>query len=244
MTARTTTIQPASASTLKQLIIRHPLVAYFVLAFGGSWGLQLPMLLSRDGFGLLPYSVPMLPFMLLFLLSTYAGPTLAALLVTATEGGPAGVRAHLRRYVQWRVGLRWYLVVLLGLLHGVWHLPIFVYTGGPVAIGPFDLSTFALNTALIAVVTIVWTWVYNNTGGSILLAVLLHSSFNASQAFIVELIPAFPEEATLFVTGVYVVIALLLVVATRGRLSYRGVPSRDTAATSETGAMAPARTAG
>ena len=317
MTARTTTIQPASASTLKQLIIRHPLVAYFVLAFGGSWGLQLPMLLSRDGFGLLPYSVPMLPFMLLFLLSTYAGPTLAALLVTATEGGGAGVQAHLRRYVQWRVGLRWYLVVLLGypllyvlaatvfmgaaalqavagkwmllftwylptlllfqgstqwgeepgwrgfalprlqarfgpvpgslllgLLHGVWHLPIFVYTGGPVAIGPFDLSTFALNTALIAVVTIVWTWVYNNTGGSILLAVLLHSSFNASQAFIVELIPAFPEEATLFVTGVYVVIALLLVVATRGRLSYRGVPSRDTAATSETGAMAPARTAG
>ncbi len=95
--------------------------------------------------------------------------------------------------------------------------------GGPVPLGPFDLATFALNTALIAMMTITWTWVYNNSGGSILVAVLLHSAFNASQSFIVELIPAYPEAASYVLQGMYVVIPLLLVIATRGRLSYRSV---------------------
>ena len=72
-----TTTQPAAAP-LKQGIIRHPLVAFVVLALAGFWGVQLPRLLSQDSFGLLPYSAPMLPFMLLFLLSTWAGPALAA----------------------------------------------------------------------------------------------------------------------------------------------------------------------
>ena len=99
MAAIPTTTQPASTSSLKQIIARHPLIAYFVLAFGGSGGVQLPMLLSQDGFGLLPYTVPLLPFMLLFLLSTYARPALAALVITATESGRAGVRAFLRRFV-------------------------------------------------------------------------------------------------------------------------------------------------
>ncbi len=119
MTTLTTTTQPASVSALKQVIIRHPLVAYFGLAFAGTWGVQLPMLLSRDGLGLLPHTVPMLPFMLLFLLSTYAGPALAAFVITATESGRTGVRAFLCRFVRWRVGLRWWLLVLGGypLLH-------------------------------------------------------------------------------------------------------------------------------
>ena len=142
MAAIPTTTQPASTSSLKQVIARHPLIAYFVLAFGGSWGVQLPMLLSQDGFGLLPYTVPLLPFMLLFLLSTYAGPALAALVVTATESGRAGVRAFLRRFVQWRVGLRWYLLVLLGYI-------ILYVLAGTVFMGASALEAVAARWTLL-----------------------------------------------------------------------------------------------
>ncbi len=311
--ATITTTQPA-ASSLKQALIRHPLVAFFVLAFAGFWGVQLPLLLSQDGFGLLPYSVPMLPFMLLMLLSTYAGPALAAFVVTATESGRAGVRDFLRRFVHWRVGLRWYVVVLLGYpilyvlaamvfmgaaplqavaakwtllftsylpllllkqgltqwaeepgwrgfalprlqerfgpvpaslilgtLHMLWHLPVYTYTGGPVPLGPFDLSTFALATAVTAMTAIIFTWVYNNTGGSILLAVLLHSASNETSPLIAKLIPSYPDEALSVVYVATVVILLVLIIATRGRLSYRGLSSRSTAATFETGATEPGR---
>jgi hypothetical protein len=81
------TPQPASTSLLRQTIIRHPLVVYFALAFVGMWGVQLPWLLSQDALGLLPYTLPMLPALLFFFLSVWAGPALAAFVVTATESG-------------------------------------------------------------------------------------------------------------------------------------------------------------
>ncbi len=45
--AAITTTPPPSTSALKQAIIRHPLVAFFVLAFAITWLSVLPMTLSR-----------------------------------------------------------------------------------------------------------------------------------------------------------------------------------------------------
>ena len=45
--ATITTTHPASTASLKQVIIRHPLVAFFVLAFAITWLSVLPMTLSR-----------------------------------------------------------------------------------------------------------------------------------------------------------------------------------------------------
>ena len=42
------------------------------------------------------------------------GPSSAAILLTALTRGRGGVRELLGRLLAWRVGLRWYLVVLLG----------------------------------------------------------------------------------------------------------------------------------
>ena len=80
---------------------------------------------------------------------------------------------------------------------------------------------------------IILSWVYNNTGGSILLAVWLHSSFNAAGALIDQLIPSYSDTATLLAYGSLVVVLLLIVVA-RGRLSYQGPVMPGTAATSRT----------
>jgi membrane protease YdiL (CAAX protease family) len=117
MSTLTERLQDAPSSRLKRLIISHPLVAYFVIAFAGSWLVELPLLLARNGFGLLPFTFPgFVPLLFFIGPGAFAGPTLAAFLVTATTSGKVGVRHLLRRYVQWRVGLRWYLLALFSFL--------------------------------------------------------------------------------------------------------------------------------
>ncbi len=100
--------------SIKRWITQHPFLAYFLLAFGGTWLLDLPLILGKDGLGLLPYHMPFVAYAAIFLSGSYAGPTLAAFAVTAIWEGRAGVRHFWRRYGQWRVGLRWYLLILVG----------------------------------------------------------------------------------------------------------------------------------
>jgi membrane protease YdiL (CAAX protease family) len=96
------------------MLRRYPLAAFFTLAYLGSWIVWLPMLLAGNNL-LLPSSAvsPGLKF-LLTVLAPFAGPTLAAFVMTAALEGRAGMWALLGRYVQWRFGLPWYLVALVG----------------------------------------------------------------------------------------------------------------------------------
>jgi hypothetical protein len=85
------------------LIRAHPVAAFFVLAYLLSWAYWLVVLgiMGRDT---LAWFIP-----------GAFGPPLAALLVTGLVDGRDGTRAFLRRWVQWRVGARWYVLVLVGL---------------------------------------------------------------------------------------------------------------------------------
>lgn len=73
---------------MPSLIKRHPLPAFFVLAYALSW-----------------WPVPFGAFLPL-------GPLLAALIVTAVVDGRLGLRAFGRRMLHWRVGWSWYAVAL------------------------------------------------------------------------------------------------------------------------------------
>src|SRR5437588_12863186 len=101
MTTIATTSRTATSSSLRRLISGHPLVAYFVIAFVGSWASLLPFALSRgmNGLGLLPYALPDSVFNIGGILFTFAGPALASLVVTAIISGRAGVGQLLRRCV-------------------------------------------------------------------------------------------------------------------------------------------------
>ena len=98
---------------LTALLARHPLVSFFVLAYAGTWLFELPYVLSEYGAGLLPTRSPLLLWA--SPVSIFMGPFLAAFLVTGATEGRAGIRRILRRFVLWRVGLRWYLFALFGL---------------------------------------------------------------------------------------------------------------------------------
>jgi uncharacterized protein len=122
--------RPAPPSRPPGPIGRHPLVAFFVLAYAVSWLVWLPYVLSADGLGVLDFRFPaflgsnqltgVLP-------GAYLGPLGSALVVTAATGGRAGLREWRQRLFRLRVGWRWYLLVLLGvpvlLVGGMFAVP-------------------------------------------------------------------------------------------------------------------------
>lgn len=89
---------------------RHSLAAFFILTFGYSGLLMLPVLASS--LGLLPFHIAVLPALLIQLLAVW-GPTLSAFLLTGLINGKAGLRDLLSHLVRWRVGVQWYAFVLL-----------------------------------------------------------------------------------------------------------------------------------
>jgi uncharacterized protein len=78
---------------LSAFVRRRPLLTFFILAYAFAW-----LLISLVSVSLV------FPVLGLF------GPALAAIIVTAIAEGRAGVKALLRRVVQWRVGWQWYAV--------------------------------------------------------------------------------------------------------------------------------------
>jgi membrane protease YdiL (CAAX protease family) len=74
---------------------KHPLIAFFVLAYLLTW-----------------WTYPLLRFNPLLGIPGLFGPALAAIIMAAVTGGKSGVRALLSRVVLWRVGLRWYVIAL------------------------------------------------------------------------------------------------------------------------------------
>jgi uncharacterized protein len=89
--------------SLTALLRRHPIVAFFTLAYGVSWAMLLVL------YGLLG-----LPAALVILLQTL-GPTVAALAMAGVLEGSAGRRRLLAQVRIWRVARRWYLFALVAI---------------------------------------------------------------------------------------------------------------------------------
>jgi len=63
----------------------------------------------------------------------------------------------------------------LGAIWGVWHLPAFFIPGLPQS--AFPLWTFLVSAMSLSVLM---AWVVNNAGGSVVVAILMHWTFNRS----------------------------------------------------------------
>jgi uncharacterized protein len=276
----TTTATPSRTTATTGTRSVLPLVAFFALAYALSWLILVPA-----GLGLLPDSAGILAWLAPF------GPAVAAFVVTALTGGRPAVGQLLRRMVQWRVGIHWYLLILFG-------VPLVELLGAFAVLGSVPLDDLAKNwpliftsylpqvlvavvviglaeetgwrgfalprlqdrrgplvgTAVLAVVWALWhlpnllfggwtgasyalwlvgtlavafvyTWLFNNTGGSILLAALLHAAINMSSGLVLDLVPGMEDEFGVQLYGAVaitcVIVALVLVAATRGRLGYQ-----------------------
>jgi uncharacterized protein len=275
------------------LLARHPLVFFFLIAYAGSWLVEVPVALSETGTGLLPFALPLPLITVAIFAATLLGPTLSAFVMTGITDGREGIRRLLHRYVLWRVEFRWYLFVLLGvpaiallgvivvpgdlasfdptnlsvilssylpfyvtvfliggplseepgwrgfalprlqpvygplvgtlilgILWALWHLPLF-WSGVWI---PPTIANIVMYILLIPAFTIIMTWVFNNARGSLLIAMLMHASFNAFPNGVLE--PLFPapilsEYGLLPILIGFGVVAVVLIGVTRGRLGYQ-----------------------
>lgn len=86
---------------------RYSLVVFFLLAFIIAWSLWIPAALAAEGLLSLPF-----PVALAGLLGSW-GPSLVGILMTVVNDGRQGLRLLFKRFLVWRVGIQWYLFVLL-----------------------------------------------------------------------------------------------------------------------------------
>ncbi|MGQ4515597.1 CPBP family glutamic-type intramembrane protease [Streptomyces sp. DW26H14] len=111
--------------------------------------------------------------------------------------------------------------LLVGVLWGAWHLPLFLteWGGGPhvhpAKVGAFLATTLCFSFAM--------TWVFNRSGESMPLVMLMHTSVN--NFFSVAWTGMFPRLTDDDTTYAFLLAsmagALLVLVLTRGRLGYR-----------------------
>ncbi len=110
------------------------------------------------------------------------GPALAAFLLTAVLGSGTAMLDLMRRIFGWRVPLRWYLVALLTPL----------------------LMVILLETTLMS---LVYTWLYLEAGGSLLVINLLHTFYDACAYPFLRLVPVGLD--SLLVLALHIVVALV-----------------------------------
>lgn len=90
---------------MKKTLSKYPLISFFVMAFLFSWIAVTPLILNQ--------ALPVEP---LQILGALAGPTLSAVIVIYVTEGRAGLGSFFKRYLQWKAGLVWWLIVLFGVL--------------------------------------------------------------------------------------------------------------------------------
>jgi membrane protease YdiL (CAAX protease family) len=151
-------------------------------------------------------------------------PLLGVFVYVLFLGGPLGEEPGWRGFALPRLqSLHGPLVgsLILGPLWGLWHLPMF-FTGWnePTVL---NVVVYVLSTTALA---IMYTWAFNKTKGSLLIAILLHAAFNWATVPLAPLFPApiLSDYGLLPFLGGFGAFAVVLVALTQGQLGYRAEP--------------------
>lgn len=151
-------------------------------------------------------------------------PMLALFVYIFFLGGPLGEEPGWRGFALPRLQRLYGPLVgslILGPIWAFWHLPIFW-------IPAWNFPPTILNIVMFVVAatafTVVMTWIFNNTKGSLFIAVLVHTSFDMVLAILNKLFPVpivndyGSNVPVLIGLGV---LSLALIASTRGRLGYQ-----------------------
>jgi len=103
--------------------------------------------------------------------------------------------------------------LLLGVLWGLWHLPIALAPSLQAAISYLPKGWFLFD---IIAMSILFTWIFVNTRGSLLIAVLLHASNNLAALFLPILPPAAADTKVFFIVIALKWLLALAILAANG----------------------------
>jgi membrane protease YdiL (CAAX protease family) len=145
-------------------------------------------------------------------------------------GGPLGEEIGWRGFALPRMQTRFGPLggsLLLGLLWTCWHLPHFLTSaqrGGPGTGLATFVSNFSIFTLMVLSLSIIFSWVFNRSGGSLFIVILLHASINTfSYAVPLFPVPVVSDSDLPLALGL-AFLAALIAIFTRGRLGYQAKP--------------------
>jgi uncharacterized protein len=92
------------------------------------------------------------------------------------------------------MGFAWASLVV-GVIWAAWHLPMFFMRGGDMV--GLSFPVFAL---MVTALSVSLAWLYRGTGGSLLLAMIMHAAINNTAGIVPSRSPADPDHVFLFVT--------------------------------------------
>jgi membrane protease YdiL (CAAX protease family) len=121
--------------------------------------------------------------------------------------------------------------LVIGVFWMVWHLPAFYVQGSDK-----ETESKLVFLAFCLAFTVLFSWVFNRTGGSVFHCVCLHAMINASQESVENLTRTVVDDDVYLAIqlGLYGGLALALIVGTRGRLGYKGPIAEENGVESET----------
>jgi uncharacterized protein len=197
-------------------IWRFGLGYYFLAIFGNVILYLLILILS----GALPVQSLSANWMLIF---TFYLPALFTTYLINPIGEETGWTGFALPHLQ-KQFRPWLSAVILGAVWALWHLPAYFI---PSEMGTFNPIGFAIFMLIAIFTRVIWTWVTNHAKGSGIAGILLHASSNAvSVALIPLLLPPLAAGQTddhsgPVLLGLLLLSAALILILTRGQLSYQ-----------------------
>jgi membrane protease YdiL (CAAX protease family) len=136
-------------------------------------------------------------------------------------GGPLFEEFGWRGFLQARLQrdiAPWFAAICVGFMWAAWHLPLFLVSWSSASPLTYVFIVVCLSTVMV--------YAFNSSGGSVLVAILMHSAFNSSSQFIGPFLGATPTRerpsGELLIGFSFLIVAAVALAMTRGRLGAIG----------------------